>query len=192
MTSPAACSPTQIRSRRSPWTAHSLWRGDITALRYQAVVNVANPAPLGCFRPLHNWAWTMWIHSAAGIQLRLACHARMEAQGHPEPPESRSPRPTTCPPNMLHRGPPVVGRSLRQTGLRWKTATAPACPWRPKPDRAGGLLLHRHGVYGLRKRPPRWLWPPSGRSWTIFPSNPAGGSSTSSPRDEALYRALLL
>ena len=63
----------------------SLWRGDITALRCQAVVNAANPALLGCFRPLHNCIDNV-IHSAAGIQLRLACHARMEAQGHPEPP----------------------------------------------------------------------------------------------------------
>lgn len=63
----------------------SLWQGDITLLRCDAIVNAANSALLGCFHPLHNCIDNA-IHSAAGIQLRLACHALMEAQGHEEPP----------------------------------------------------------------------------------------------------------
>ena len=63
----------------------SLWRGDITALDCGAIVNAANAALLGCFLPCHRCIDNA-IHSAAGIQLRLACHALMEAQGHEEPP----------------------------------------------------------------------------------------------------------
>ena len=62
-----------------------LWRGDITALACEAIVNAANSALLGCFLPCHGCIDNA-IHSAAGIQLRLACHTLMEAQGHEEPP----------------------------------------------------------------------------------------------------------
>ncbi len=62
----------------------SLWRGDITRLSVDAVVNVANSQLLGCFVPCHNCIDNV-IHSAAGIQLRNECAQIMEAQGHEEP-----------------------------------------------------------------------------------------------------------
>ncbi|WP_315253984.1 protein-ADP-ribose hydrolase [Segatella oulorum] len=61
-----------------------LWRGDITRLKVDAIVNAANSALLGCFIPLHNCIDNA-IHSAAGIQLRCACNALMQAQRHEEP-----------------------------------------------------------------------------------------------------------
>jgi O-acetyl-ADP-ribose deacetylase (regulator of RNase III) len=61
-----------------------LWQGDITRLQVDGIVNAANSALLGCFRPNHRCIDNA-IHSAAGIQLRLACQAIMEKQGHPEP-----------------------------------------------------------------------------------------------------------
>jgi O-acetyl-ADP-ribose deacetylase (regulator of RNase III) len=61
-----------------------LWQGDITRLQVDAIVNAANSALLGCFVPNHRCIDNA-IHSAAGIQLRLACQALMEVQGHPEP-----------------------------------------------------------------------------------------------------------
>ena len=72
----------------SPCPRHprlALWRGDITTLEAGAIVNAVNSALLGCFLPCHRCIDNA-IHSAAGIQLRLACHALMEAQGHAEPP----------------------------------------------------------------------------------------------------------
>ena len=60
-----------------------LWQGDITRLAVDAVVNAANSAMLGCFRPCHNCIDNC-IHTFAGIQLRQACGAIMEAQGTPE------------------------------------------------------------------------------------------------------------
>jgi len=61
-----------------------LWQGDITRLDADAIVNAANAALLGCFRPGHNCIDNV-IHSAAGLQLREECAALMRAQGHEEP-----------------------------------------------------------------------------------------------------------
>jgi O-acetyl-ADP-ribose deacetylase (regulator of RNase III) len=62
----------------------SLWQGDITRLRVDAIVNAANAQMLGCFHPLHRCIDNA-IHSAAGVQLREECHRLMLQQGHLEP-----------------------------------------------------------------------------------------------------------
>ena len=61
----------------------ALWRGDITALHVDAVVNAANSALLGCFHPFHACIDNA-IHSAAGPRVRDDCHAIMQLQGAPE------------------------------------------------------------------------------------------------------------
>ena len=61
-----------------------LWRGDITRLAADAIVNAANSALLGCFIPCHGCIDNA-IHSAAGLQLRDVCHRLMQAQGREEP-----------------------------------------------------------------------------------------------------------
>ena len=62
----------------------SIWRGDITALRCDAIVNAANSALLGCWIPGHLCIDNA-IHTFAGMQLRLECDRIMKAQGHLEP-----------------------------------------------------------------------------------------------------------
>lgn len=62
----------------------SLWQGDITRLKTDAIVNAANSQLLGCFIPCHGCIDNV-IHSAAGIQLRNECAEIMNAQGHEEP-----------------------------------------------------------------------------------------------------------
>jgi len=61
----------------------SIWQGDITRLRADAIVNAANKEMLGCFAPCHGCIDNA-IHSAAGIQLRNECHRMMLDQGHDE------------------------------------------------------------------------------------------------------------
>lgn len=60
-----------------------LWRGDITTLAADAIVNAANDEMLGCFVPCHGCIDNA-IHTFAGVQLRLECAAQMRTQGHPE------------------------------------------------------------------------------------------------------------
>ena len=60
----------------------ALWRGDITRLNADAVVNACNSALLGCFHPLHNCIDNV-IHSAAGVQVRLDCNAIMRGGEEP-------------------------------------------------------------------------------------------------------------
>ena len=61
----------------------AIWQGNITRLAADVIVNAANAALLGCFIPCHRCIDNA-IHSAAGLQLRAACAALMEEQGHPE------------------------------------------------------------------------------------------------------------
>lgn len=62
----------------------SLWRGDITTLEIDAIVNAANSQLLGCWVPGH-YCIDNAIHTFAGIQLRAECARLMDAQGYPEP-----------------------------------------------------------------------------------------------------------
>ena len=61
-----------------------LWRGDITTLSVDAIVNAANSQMLGCWVPGHHCIDNA-IHTFAGVQLRAECARIMEAQGHEEP-----------------------------------------------------------------------------------------------------------
>jgi O-acetyl-ADP-ribose deacetylase (regulator of RNase III) len=61
-----------------------LWRGDITTLKCDAIVNAANNQMLGCFCPCHACIDNC-IHTFSGVRLRLVCSELMEAQGFLEP-----------------------------------------------------------------------------------------------------------
>lgn len=60
-----------------------LWKGDITTLRCDAIVNAANSQLCGCFIPCHRCIDNA-IHTYAGIQLRKRCYDIMTVQGHEE------------------------------------------------------------------------------------------------------------
>lgn len=62
----------------------SLWKGDITLLKADAIVNACNNKMLGCFVPRHHCIDNA-IHSFAGLQVRRDMMAIMEEQGHDEP-----------------------------------------------------------------------------------------------------------
>lgn len=69
----------------SPLDPHlRLWKGDITTLATDAIVNAANSGMTGCWAPLH-YCIDNAIHTFAGIQLRYECARIMIKQGHEEP-----------------------------------------------------------------------------------------------------------
>lgn len=57
----------------------TLWQGDITTLKIEAIVNPGNSALLGCFIPNHSCLDNQ-IHTFAGIRLRLACNDIMKGK----------------------------------------------------------------------------------------------------------------
>ena len=61
----------------------ALWQGDITELKVDAIVNAANDALLGCFKPFHACIDNA-IHAAAGPRLREDTAIIMEIQGSSE------------------------------------------------------------------------------------------------------------
>lgn len=62
----------------------TLWRGDITTLAADGIVNAANSQLLGCWAPGHHCIDNA-IHTFAGVQLRIECARMMDEQGHEEP-----------------------------------------------------------------------------------------------------------
>ena len=56
----------------------SVWQGDITRLKVDAIVNAANSRMLGCFVPCHSCIDNC-IHTYAGVQLRAECERQMQA-----------------------------------------------------------------------------------------------------------------
>lgn len=62
----------------------SVWKGDITRLQVDAIVNAANSGMTGCYQPCHSCIDNC-IHTWAGIQLRLKCAEIMKKQGYEEP-----------------------------------------------------------------------------------------------------------
>lgn len=62
----------------------SVWRGDITTLAVDVIVNAANSQMLGCWVPGH-YCIDNAIHTFAGVQLRAECARLMREQGYAEP-----------------------------------------------------------------------------------------------------------
>lgn len=60
-----------------------IWQGDITNLKCDAIVNACNSQMLGCFSPMHACI-DNFIHTYAGMELRLKMHEIMAKQGHEE------------------------------------------------------------------------------------------------------------
>lgn len=96
-----------------------LWRGDITTLKVDAIVNAANSALRGCFVPCHSCVDNI-IHSVSGVQLRLACDEMMQKQGYDEPTGSAKITPAYNLPcrYILHTVGPIVSGMLTSKHCR--------------------------------------------------------------------------
>lgn len=90
-----------------------LWKGDITTLCVDAIVNAANSQMLGCFVPCHGCIDNA-IHTFAGIQLRLACADVMQVQGKSEETGKAKITPAFNLPSryIIHTIGPIVGSRL--------------------------------------------------------------------------------
>ena len=92
-----------------------LWRGDITTLRCDAIVNAANSGMTGCYQPCHSCIDNC-IHTYAGIELRNCCAELMRAQGYAEPTGQAKITPAFNLPSryVIHTVGPVVDGRLTQ------------------------------------------------------------------------------
>lgn len=106
----------------------AVWRGDITTLRCDAIVNAANSAMLGCFCPNHGCIDNA-IHTFAGVQLRLACAELMEAQKFDEPTGCAKITPAFNLPAryVLHTVGPIVRRSVTRQNTEQLASCYRAC-----------------------------------------------------------------
>lgn len=75
---------TDVNSLAPVYSNIYLWKGDITTLKIDGIVNAANSGLTGCYYPCHSCIDNT-IHTYAGIQLRLECFDIMKRQGYPEP-----------------------------------------------------------------------------------------------------------
>jgi O-acetyl-ADP-ribose deacetylase (regulator of RNase III) len=90
-----------------------VWKGDITTLRIDAIVNAANSRMEGCWQPCHACIDNV-IHTFSGVQLRMRCHEIMKEQGHEEPTGQAKITPGYNLPAkyVLHTVGPIIGQSL--------------------------------------------------------------------------------
>jgi len=106
----------------------ALWKGDITTLATDAIVNAANLKLLGCFIPHHKCIDNV-IHSAAGIQLRLECNELMQKQGYDEPTgEAKITKAYNLPSKyVIHTVGPIISGAVTAEEERLLAACYTAC-----------------------------------------------------------------
>ncbi|MES0884303.1 protein-ADP-ribose hydrolase [Roseibium sp. SCP14] len=94
----------------------SIWDGDITTLKVDAITNAANAQMLGCFQPFHACIDNA-INCAAGPQLREDCEMLMRLQGHEEETGNAKITRAYNLPSLfvLHTVGPIVGRGKMPT-----------------------------------------------------------------------------
>lgn len=105
-----------------------LWKGDITTLCCDAIVNAANSQMLGCFCPNHGCIDNA-IHTYAGVQLRLACAELMNKQGYEEPTGSAKITPAFNLPcrYVLHTVGPIIQNRLTQQDCKLLASCYRSC-----------------------------------------------------------------
>ena len=91
-----------------------LWRGDITTLKCDAVVNAANSQMLGCFCPNHNCIDNA-IHTFSGVELRLKMAQIMQGRREKTGRAIISPAYNLPSKYVIHTvGPIIIGRPSKE------------------------------------------------------------------------------
>lgn len=106
----------------------SVWQGDITRLKADAIVNAGNSQLLGCFVPCHGCIDNA-IHSAAGVQLREECAGLMKQQGHEEQTGgAKITKAYNLPCSyIIHTVGPIVGSALREQDCKMLRSCYESC-----------------------------------------------------------------
>ena len=132
-----------------------LWKGDITLLQCDAIVNAANSGMTGCYRPCHACIDNC-IHSYAGIQLRRDCGAIMEKQGFPEPTGQAKITPAYNLPSryVIHTVGPIVDGPLTAEHARLLASSYTSCLDIAAEHGCGSIAFCciSTGVFGYPKR----------------------------------------
>jgi len=135
----------------------AVWRGDITTLAADAIVNAANAELLGCFRPFHACIDNA-IHAAAGPRLREDCARIMSVQGAPEPTgHAKATRAYNLPARyVLHTVGPIVRGALSPEHEEALASCYRACldvASRLQDVRSVAMCAISTGVFGFPKGP---------------------------------------
>ena len=112
----------------APFALCAFYKGDITRLRIDAIVNAANSALLGCFIPFHACIDNA-IHDRAGPRLRADCQVIMAGQRAAEcVGAAKVTRAYNLPSRyVLHTVGPTVQGPLREEHRQQLTASYEAC-----------------------------------------------------------------
>ena len=105
-----------------------LFKGDITTLQCDAIVNAANRQLLGCFYPNHGCIDNA-IHTFAGVQLRLACAELMKRQSHEEKTGNAKITPAFNLPcrYVLHTVGPIINGDLTKRDCKLMSSCYKSC-----------------------------------------------------------------
>ena len=106
----------------------AVWRGDITTLAVDGIVNAANSRMLGCWAPGHACIDNA-IHTFAGVQLRAECARLMDQQGHEEPTSTAKITPAFNLPSehVIHTVGPIANGRPTQEHRRLLAACYTSC-----------------------------------------------------------------
>lgn len=172
-----------------------LWRGDITILATDAIVNAANSQMLGCFIPGH-YCIDNAIHTFAGMQLRIECARLMREQGFPEPTGMAKATDAFNLPSkyVIHTVGPIAQGCISDTDRKLLANCYTACL-----DTAADLGCHSiafccisTGVFGFPKEEAARIAIFTVREWLAEHSEDmAVVFNVFSEPDETLYRSLL-
>ncbi len=105
-----------------------IWRGDITTLKIDAIVNAANSQMEGCWQPCHACIDNC-IHTFSGVRLRARCHEIMTEQGHLEPTgqAKRTPGYNLPAKHVLHTVGPIIDHPLTSHDCRLLASCYTSC-----------------------------------------------------------------
>lgn len=171
-----------------------LWRGDITLLDCDAIVNAANEGMTGCYRPCHACIDNC-IHTYAGVRLRLCCAELMARQGRPEPTGQAKCTPAFALPSrfVIHTVGPIVSGPLTPWHEGQLRACYGSCLEAAREAGAGSLAFCciSTGVFRFPARRAAELAVDTVTRWQERNGGMDVIFNVFSREDEAIYRALL-